>query len=196
MGKKKDKADKSKKKKSTENAVPDEKSGNIEQAAPESDNIEYAEQVTAGDVLELINTISHDLDQVNASNQSLHRQIQANQKESQRLHTVFMVVTLVLVVSIVTIGYSTAKTSTGQTGNSDAVSTGMSEMKGQINKVNSAIGSLSSDMIQIDNKLDTLSANVAGVNKIVNKLTEDVGKIDSKNTNQPYDPWRTRQYWR
>ena len=71
---------------------------------------------------------------------------------------------------------------------------GIAEMRGQLDSVNKSSVAMSRDMKKFDNKLNAVAANVSGVNKIVNKLAADVGKIQTSNATQPYDPRRTGRY--
>ncbi len=207
MGKKhKDKSSKSKKKKATPEAVVEAETESIEytdadagRSEPtETEGIQYADYVNAADVMELIDSLSQDLDQLNNSNQTLQQQISQNQKTLQRHNTVFNIVALILVVGIVTIGYNSAANNSDTTDNGDTVSAGMSEMKGQINNMNSSIGSMSSAMNKLDTKLNTLSSSVTQISQGVSKLATDVSKINTAATSQPqpYDPWRSGRPWR
>jgi outer membrane murein-binding lipoprotein Lpp len=69
-------------------------------------------------------------------------------------------------------------------------------MRTQIDRINATVDTLSGNMDKFDNKMNVLSANVAGLNKIANQLATDVGKIKKNDATQPYDPWRTGGYWR
>ena len=146
--------------------------------------------------MELVNSLDQNLDQLDKSTQSLQQQIARNQQALQRQLTLFKIIAIILVIGIVTIGYTGAKSGSRATDNVDAVTANVSDMRGQIDRINSSIDTMSGSMDKFDNKLNVLSANVAGVNQIVNKLATDVGKISTSNTTQPYDPWRTGGYWR
>ena len=206
MGKKKDKAAKSKKHKSGKKQLKDAAAEPVESSESEAGRMEpaetaaatspYAERVSPEDVMELVNSLDHNLDQLEKSTQSLQDQIARNQSALQRKLTIFEVVALVLVVGIFSVGYNAAKSSTRATNDVNNATADILNMRAQIDRISASVDTLSGNMGKIDNKMNAVSANVAGVNKIVNKLATDVEKLDTDNTNQPYDPWRTRQYWR
>ncbi len=206
MGKKKDKAAKSKKHKSGKKQARDTRVEPVEVSEPEIKNFQpaetaavdspYTQMVSPEDVMELVNSLDHNLEQLDRSTQSLQQQIARNQQTLQRQLTMFKLVALVLVIGIFSVGYSAAKSSSRATNNVDAVTANMRDMRGQIDRINSSIDTMSGGMKKFDNKLNVLSANVAGVNKIVNQLATDVGKINTTNTTPPYDPWRTGRQWR
>ena len=204
MGKKKDKEAKSKKKKDKKESALEAGSENVEALEAESDlpveavpgNNAYVEYVTTEDVMELVNSLDQNLDQLDKSTQALQQQIARNQQALQRQLTLFKLVSLILVIGIFTVGYTAAKSNSRATNNVDTVTNNMLDMRGQIDQINVSIDAMSGGMSNFDNKLNVLSANVAGVNKIVNQLATDVGKISTNTTTQPYDPWRTRQQWR
>ena len=126
MGKKhKDKSSKSKKKKSTKVSVVESAPENIQHAEPEPDSIEYAEYVTAADVMELINSLEQGLDKLDKSNQLLKQQIAQNQKAPQRQYTMLKVITIILGVGIIAVGYSSAKTNSRMNENMSIASTDM-----------------------------------------------------------------------
>ena len=202
MGKKKhkDKASKSKKKKSSTEPVLETESANIGEAAePEAETIQsaetesnpYVEYVSTEDVMELVNSLDANLDHLDKSTQSMQQLIARNQQSLQRQLMLFKVIALVLVIGIFSVGYSAAKSNSRTTDNVDSLSDSMKNMRGNLNNIDKTVGTMSSNVDKLDNKLNALSANVAGVNQIVNKLATDVGKIKTDNANQPYDPWRT-----
>jgi len=185
MGKKhKDKASKSKKK-SKKDIVMEPESGSIQDIEDESESIQYSEQVTAEDVMELVNTLSTNLDQLNSSNQSLQQQIAQNHKTSQRQYTVFSIIALILVVGIVTVGYTTTDVKSGRADNNDIISASMNEMTGQINSMNNSIASMSRDLNNLTTSLNTVSANVTRINQNVNKVATDVSKINAATASKP-----------
>ena len=207
MGKKKDKASKSKKQKSdmkqadasrTEIVEPlESEAGETGSAAVTAGVSPYAELVSTEDVMELVTSLDQNLDQLDKSTQSLQQQIARNQQSLQRQLMTFKIIAAVLVIAIFSVGYSGAKSSAQTTNNVDAVTADTANMKEQIDRINLSVGTMSANMEKFDNKLNVVSANVAGVNKTVNQLVTDVGKINT-NTNaaQPYDPWQTGRYWR
>ncbi len=204
MGKKKDKDEKSKKTKSGKKqaAKPQvDASGASEHGAEEARSSEpaaspYAELVSTEDVMELVSSLDQNLDQLDRSTQALQQQIARNQQALQRQLTLFKFIALVLVIGIFSVGYSGAKSTSRTTSNVDAINAGMAGMQEQTDRISTSIDAMSGDMNKFDNKLNALSSNVAGTNKIVNQLVTDVGKINTSNTAQPHDPWRTGGYWR
>jgi uncharacterized protein YoxC len=210
MGKKhKDKSAKSKKKKSTPAAVLELESENVEQAEAEaesiqdieaeSESIQYAEHVTAEDVMELINTLSQDLNKLEQSNQSLQHQIAQSQKAPQRQHTVFNIIALVLVIGIITVGYSSAKINSRMDKNMGISSTDLDKTTSRITTLNTSIESMTSDINNIKASLGKLSTDVTTINQNVNKVASDVTKINTSTTSttqpntrymgRPMDPW-------
>jgi|GEM_PF-4300716 len=204
MGKKKDKAEKSKKAKSGKKQAVEPKletveapGHGIEKARPgEPATSPYAELVSAEDVMELVNSLDQNLGQLEKTTQALQQQIARNQQALQRKLTVFEIVALVLVIGIFSVGYNAARSSTRTTSTVDTVTADIVDMRAQVDRINASIDAMSGDMTKFDNKLNALSANAAGTNKIVNQLATDVGKINTDNATQPYDPWRAGGYWR
>ena len=93
MGKKKDKSSKSKKISKAPSVVESDTETLVEPETesieePEAENIQYAEQVTAADVIELINTLSQDLNRLDESNQLLQQQVAQSQKTPQPQNTI------------------------------------------------------------------------------------------------------------
>ena len=204
MGKKKDKAEKSKKSKSGKKQAAEPKletveapEHGVEEARPGEPAVSpYAELVSTEDVMELVNSLDQNLEQLENTTQALQQQIARNQQALQRKLTIFEIVALVLVIGIFSVGYNAAKSSTRTTNNVDTVTADIVDMGAQIDRINASVDAMSGDMRKFDNKLNALSANAAGINKIVNQLATDVGKINTDNATQPYDPWRRGGYWR
>ena len=204
MGKKKDKATKSEKKKERQEPAMAANAESVETVEIGSDQPEetargsnvYVEYVTTEDVMELVNSLDQNLDQLDKSTQALQQQITQNQRALQRQLMLFKVVALVLVIAVLSIGYSAARSDSRATKNVDAMSAGMSEIRGQIKSMTKSIGTMSRDMDKIEAKLNTLSANVIRIDQSVSKLAKDVNKINANSTPPTYDPWHTGRQWR
>jgi prefoldin subunit 5 len=204
MGKKKDKAEKSKKAKSGKKQAAEPHPDTVEVSERETEEARsgdptmspYAELVSTEDVMELVSSLDQNLEQLEKTTQALQQQIARNQQALQRKLTIFEVVALVLVIGIFSVGYNAAKSSTRTTNHVDTVTADIVDMRARIDRINASMDAMSGDMSNLDNKLNALSANAAGINKIVNQLATDVGKINTDNATQPYDPWRTGGYWR
>lgn len=205
MGKKKDKASKSKKKKSeiasvieaeTEAEAETEVEPEVEL---EAESIQYAEHVTAEDVMELINTLSQDLNKLEQSNQSLQQQIAQSQKAPQRQHTVLKVIAIILGIGIIAVGYSSAKINSRMDENMGVTSTDLDKTTSRITTLNTSIESMSSDINKINASLGKLSADVTTINQNVNKVASDVSKINTSTAStaqpntrymaRPMEPW-------
>ena len=185
MGKKKDKAAKSKKKKSdmASVAVPESESIQDIEAGPES--LQYAEQVTARDVMELINTLSHDLNRLDESNQLLQQQLAQNQNAPQRQLTILKIITVILGIGIIAIGYSNAKINARMDENMGFASTDMFKMTSRVTTMDTSIQSMTSDIDKINASLGKLTADVTTLNQNVNKVASDVNKINTGTASQP-----------
>jgi hypothetical protein len=205
MGKKKDKASKSKKKSKSPSVVESDtetlaepETESIEE--PEIENIQYAEQVTAEDVMELISTLSHDLNRLDESNQLLQYQVAQSQKAPQRQHTVLKIITIILGIGIIAIGYSSAKMNSRMNENMGIDATDMDKMATRITTMDTSIKSLSSDINKINASLGKLSSSVTTINQNVDKVASDVNKINTSTARTPQqstqymgypmDPWR------
>ena len=205
MGKKKDKSSKSKKKSVAASVVePDTESlmePETESATePETESIQYAEQFTAEDVMELINTLSQDLNKLDESNQLLQQQVAQNQKAPQRQHTVLKIIAIILGIGIITIGYSSAKMNSRM---SENTGTGidpaaMDKMTSRIAAMDTSIRSLNSNVNKINTSIGKLSADVTTINQNVNKVATDVSKINTSTASttpaarymgRPMEPW-------
>ena len=205
MGKKKDKASKSKKKfkspsveESDIETLEEPETESIEE--PEVESIRYAEQVTAEDVMELISTLSHDLNRLDESNQLLQQQVAQSQKAPQRQHTVFKIITIILGIGIIAIGYTSAKINSRMNENMGIDSTDMDKMASRITTMDTSIKSLTSDINKINASLGELSASVTTINQNVDKVAGNVNKLNTSTaskpqqstqyTGYPMDPWR------
>jgi len=198
MGKKKDKAAKLKKKKSATTSVVEPESESIQPAEPEPESIQYAEHVTAEDVMELISTLSQDLNKLDQSNQLLQQQVAQSQKAPQRQHTVLKIITIILGVGIIAVGYSSAKINSRMNENMGISSIDMDRTTSRITTLNTSIDSMSSDLNKINTRLDKMSADVMTIDQNVAKVASDVNKLNtntsSKSRNsqyvrRPMDPW-------
>lgn len=205
MGKKKDKASKSKKKSKSPSVVESDTESRQETETesieePEVESIQYAEQVTAGDVMELMNTLSHDLHRLDESNQLLQQQVAQSQKAPQRQHTVLKIITIILGIGIIAIGYSSAKMNARMNENMGIDSTDMDKMASRITTMDTSIRSLASDVNKTNASIGKLSASVTAINQNIDKMASDVNKINtntastpqqsSQYTRYPTDPWR------
>jgi len=204
MGKKhKDKSSKSKKKKkSTKVSVVESAPENIQHAEPEPESIEYAEYVTAADVMELINSLEEGLEKLDKSNQLLKQQIAQNQKTPQRQYTTLKIITIILGVGIIAVGYSSAKTNSRMNENMSMSSSEMDKTTSRIKTMNTSIDSMTSDINKINTSLGKLSADVTTINQSVNKVASDVNKINTDTASKTYNtqytgrPMTTRAPWR
>lgn len=210
MGKKKDKAKKAKKAKmKAKQALEvghDAKSPvepEIEAVAePEPESIQYAEYVTAEDVMELINTLSRDLNKLDESNQLLQQQVAQSQKAPQRQHTILKIITLILGIGIIAVGYSSAKVNSRMNENIGVTSADLDKTTSRINTMSASIKSLTSDINDINTSLGKLSADVTTINQNVNKVVSDVSKINTSTASKPHNteykgrPMDRRYPWR
>lgn len=190
MGKKKDKASKSKKKSKAPSVVESDTetlmaTESIEE--PESESIQYAEQVTAADVMELINTLSQDLNRLDESNQSLQQQVAQSQKAPQPQNTILKIITIILAIGIVTVGYSSVKINsrTNENTGTGIDSADMDKMASRITTMDTSIQSMNSDINKINASLGKLTADVTTLNQSVNKVASDVNKINTSTASQP-----------
>ena len=193
MGKKKDKASKSKKKSETASVIEPEIEAEVEvEAEAEVDSIQYAEHVTAEDVMELINTLSHDLNKLDESNQLLQQQVAQSQKAPQRQHTVLKIITIILGIGIIAVGYSSAKINSRMNENMGMSmgidSTVIDKMTSRIATLDTSIQSTTSDINKINASLGKLSADVTTINQNVNKVAGDVNKINTSTASTSYNP--------
>jgi len=190
MGKKKDKASKSKKKSKTPSVVESDTETLMETESigePEAESIQYAEQVTAADVMELINTLSQDLNRLDESNQSLQQQVAQSQKAPQPQNTILKIITIILAIGIVTVGYSSVKINSRMNENTGTGidSTNMDKMASRITTMDTSIQSMTSDIDNINASLGKLTADVTTLNQSVNKVASDVNKINTSTASQP-----------
>jgi hypothetical protein len=196
MGKKKDKASKSKKKKSSNEPVLETETSIIEPKEPEPEhesesepgNIQYAEYVTAQDVVELVDSLSHDIEQLDKTNQSLQKEITQNHKKPQWQSTALLIIALILGIGIFTVVYTTAKVNALMDQNMGIVSARIDNMKLQLETMNTSMISMSGDLNTLNTRLDVLSANVSTVDQNVAKIATDASAITTQS--QPYDAWR------
>lgn len=207
MGKKKDKASKSKKKSKTVSVVESDTESLVEPetesvAEPDTESIHYADHVNAADVMELINTLSDDLNRLEESNQLLQQQVAQNQNAAQPKHTVFKIITVILGIGIIAIGYTSAKINTRMDQNIGIASTDLDKVTSRIKTMDTSIVSMSSDINKINTNLGKLTADVTTINQNINKIASDVTRINTdtatrpNNTQymaRPMDPW---QRWR
>ncbi len=199
MGKKKDKASKSKKKSKTVSVVESDTESLVEPetesvAEAETESIQYAEQVTAEDVMELINTLSQDLNKLDESNQLLQQQVAQSQKSPQRQHTALKIIIVILGIGIIAVGYSSAKINSRMDENMGVTSTDLDKTTSRITSLNTSIESMSSDINKINASLGKLSADVTTINQNVNKVASDVSKINTStaSTAQPNTRYMAR----
>ena len=199
MGKKKDKAAKSKKKKSATASVVEPESESIQDIEAEPESIQYAEHVTAEDVMELINTLSQDLNRLDESNRLLQQQVAQSQKAPQPQNTMLKIITIILAIGIV--GYSSVKINSRMNANTGTGidSTDMDKMTSRITTMDASIDSMTNDIDKINASLGRLTADVTTLNQNVNKVASDVSKINTSTASQPQhnqymarpmDPWQ------
>ena len=200
MGKKKDKSSKSKKISKAPSVVESDTETLVEPETesieePEAENIQYAEQVTAADVIELINTLSQDLNRLDESNQSLQQQVAQSQKAPQPQNTILKIITIILAIGIVTVGYSSVKINsrTNENTGTSIDSAGMDKMASRITTVDTSIQSMTSDIDKINASLGKLTADVTTLNQNVNKVASDLNKINTSTASQPqHNQYRAR----
>ena len=190
MGKKKDKASKSKKKSKAPSVVESDTETLMETEStgePEAESIQYAEQVTAADVMELINTLSQDLHRLDESNQSLQQQVAQSQKTPQPQNTILKIITIILAIGIVTVGYSSVKINsrTNENTGTGIDSADMDKMASRITTMDTSIQSMTSDIDNINASLGKLAADVTTLNQSVNKVANDVNQINTSTASQP-----------
>jgi len=154
---------------------------------PGAESIQYAEQVTAADVMELINTLSQDLNRLDESNQSLQQQVAQSQKAPQPQNTILKIITIILAIGIVTVGYSSVKINSRTNENTGMVidSADMDKMASRITTMDTSIQSMNSDINKINASLGKLTADVTTLNQSVNKVASDVNKINTSTASQP-----------
>ncbi len=209
MGKKhKDKASKSKKKSKKDIVMEPEseiiqdieaESETIQDIEAESESIQYAEHVTAEDVMELINTLSQDLNKLDESNQLLQQQVAQSQKAPQRQHTALKIIIVILGIGIIAVGYSSAKINSRMDQSMGVTSADLDKTTSRINTMNTSIESMSSDINKINASLGKLSADVTTINQNVNKVASDVTRINTSTASttptatrymgRPMEPW-------
>jgi uncharacterized protein YoxC len=183
MSKKKEKGTKVKKKKSE---IP----SNTEHPMPietKHTTLVYDDHVSAEEVMELVNSLSHDIEQLEKSNQSLQQQVALSQKKPQPLYPLLMLITLILGVGIITVGFYGSRISAHISENLSTVANRIDNVRTQVDTMNTSMGSLSTDLEQFNVSMNTLSANIATVDENVTKVASDVNKIDSGTTSTSYD---------
>jgi hypothetical protein len=185
MGKKKDKAAKSKKKKSETASAMEPEAESIQDIEPEPESLQYAEQVTAEDVMELVNTISQDLNRLDESNQLLQQQVAQSQNAPQPKNTILKIITIILGIGIIAIGYSNAKINARMDENMGFASTDMVKMTSRITIMDTSIQSMTSDIDKINASLGKLTADITALNQNVNKVASDVKQINTSTASQP-----------
>lgn len=183
MGKKKDKASKSKNKKPE----------SITAVETGSESIQYAEYVTAEDVMELINSLEQGLDKLDKSNQLLKQQIAQQQKTPQRNSVVLRITSIILAIGIIAVGYSSARLSSRMDESMGIVLADMDKLTSRINTMNASIEPMNIDIKNINTDLNSMSAHVSAINQNVNKVVDDVNKINTSTTNELYDYRRMGQ---
>ena len=182
-------------------AEPETESITEPETETETESIQYAEHVTAEDVMELINTLSHDLNKLEQSNQSLQQQIAQSQKAPQRQHMALYIIALVLVIGIIAVGYSSAKINSRMDENMGMgiASTDLDKTTSRISTLNTSIESMSGDINTIKVSLGKLSSDVTKINQNVDKIASDVTKVNTSTASttqpntrymgRPMDPW-------
>ncbi len=183
MGKKKDKASKSKKKKPE----------SVAEVETGSESIQYAEYVTAEDVMELINSLEQGLDKLDKSNQLLKQQIAQQQKIPRRNSAALKVITIILAIGIIAVGYSSARLSARMDESMGTISADMDKLTSRVNIMNASIEPMNIDIKNINTGLNRMSADVSTINQNVNKVVDDVNKINTVTTNELYDSRRMGQ---
>ena len=201
MGKKKDKTLKSATKSTTKTTTVSAAKAEYESSIDANDqtiSIEYAERVTAQDVMELVDSLSHDLQQLNTSHQHLRQQIAKYQDTPKQRPMVYMAIAMIFGIGITAGGYFSTKTSTRIDKNMDVVSTRIDIMKAEVDLMNKSVTSLSSDLKRVNTAQTELTTNISTIDQNLSQVTSDVDKIntdiaslttDTRRTYRPIDPW-------
>lgn len=196
MGKKKDKAEKSKKRKHQAESALESESAEIKAAETEPENIEYTDYVTAADVMELINSLEQGLDKLEQSNQILEQQLSQHQRIPRYHDPLLRVISAILVIGIIAVGYYNFRINDrmGQTMND--FSTSMDAMTTRIETMNTSIGTMSSDLDNFNSSLELLSANMSTINQNVTRVSGNLSRISTGVASNPYDHRYTGSQWR
>lgn len=197
---KKDKASKSKKKKHKLELVEPPLDEDTGYAEPDSENIQVAEYVTVGEMMDLINTLNQELEQRAKASEQLQQQIKRNQNSVRGQYNVLRIITIVLLIGVIAVGYNTFKISSRVQQHVDSVSMDMDKMSSRIEFMNTSIQSINSDMDRISNGLGKMSADIARINQDIDKLSSEVSTLNTTGkTNEPQYrgyPTDPRYRWR
>jgi prefoldin subunit 5 len=203
MGKK-DKADKSKKKKNKTGAVAEPESEAIQPAAaePEAGNTQYDEYVTAADVMALISSLEQGLDRLEISNQMLQQRIAQLHPAPRRHKGALGFFALILVVGILVTGYYGFRMNANIEENGANSAADINRISARIDTIDASIRTISSDLNNFNSSLELLSANMSTINQNVNNIASSARKLDAGAAGSSYDsryyarPQITRQPWR
>ena len=199
---KKDKASKSKKKKYKQEFMDQATYHDTGRTEPESENIQVAEYVTVGEMMDLINTLNQELEQRARAGEQLQQQITRNQNAVGGQYNVLKVITIILVIGVIAVGYNTVSISSRVQQHVDSVSTDMGRITSRIESMNTSIHSINNDIDRISNGLGKMSADINRMNLDIDKLSKEVNAINANTagkTNEtqyrgyPTDP---RYRWR
>ena len=199
---KKDKASKSKKKKHKQEFMDQATYHDTGHTEPESENIQVAEYVTVGEMMDLINTLNQELEQRARAGEQLQQQITRNQNAVGGQYNVLKVITIILVIGVIAVGYNTVSISSRVQQHVDSVSTDMGRITSRIESMNTSIHSINNDIDRISNGLGKMSADINRMNLDIDKLSKEVNAINANTagkTNEtqyrgyPTDP---RYRWR
>lgn len=176
---KKDKASKSKKKKHIPESMEQplyEDSGYTE---PDSENIQVAEYVTVGEMMDLINTLNQELEQRAKASEQLQQQMTRNQNSVRGQYKILKAITIILVIGVIAVGYNTVKISSRVQQHVDSVSTDMGRLTSRIESMNASIQSINSDIDSMSNGLGKMSADISRMNRDIDKLSKEVNTINA-----------------
>ncbi|MGD2053600.1 MAG: hypothetical protein PVG45_05780 [Gammaproteobacteria bacterium] len=201
MGKKKDKAEKSRKEKHRAESVPESASEATQPAESEVENAQYEEYVTATDVMALINSLEQGLERLDQSNQMLKQQIAHNQTTRQH-DTLLRFLTFIIAMGVIVIAFYNIRINDHPDEMVDSLSNRLDSVTAQTEAMNISISVMANDLNSFNSSLELLSANISTINQNINKVAGDVSRINTGVTGNAYDsryythPQDSRQLWR
>jgi hypothetical protein len=201
MGKKKDKAEKSRRKKHKAESAPQPESEAIQSAEAEAENAQYEEYVTAADVMALINSLEVGLDRLDQSNQMLKQQIAHNQAKWQH-DPLLRFFTVIITIGVIAITYYSIRINDRLDEKVVSLSNRLDRMTAQTEAMDTSIGAMANDLNNFNSSLELLSANIATINQNINQIASDKSKMNTGAASNPYGsryyarPQDSRQLWR
>lgn len=185
---KKDKASKSNKKKHKQESVEQAVYEDTSYTGPESGNIQVAEYVTVGEMMDLINTLNQELEQRAKAGEQLQQQITRNQNSVRGQYNVIKVITIILVIGIIAVGYNTISISSRVQQHVDLVSTDMARITSRIESMNTSIHSINNDIDRMGNGLSKMSADINRMNQDIDNLSKEVNMINANTAGKTNEP--------